>query len=190
MAVNEKNDNIELNIIIIGKFSVGKRSMTYRFLGIPLEEDMPIMQCGPAVTDISIEGVKYTLKIHENHPDYCDDFLTWINDTMLIYEIDDKASFEDIKKCYIKKIKNLKNKTCILIGNKLDLESKRQVTKKEAEEFANENEILFMEVSAKDNMNVKEAFMKIAHEAVKKRQEILSKENSNFFNKCHKCLLI
>ena len=189
MAVNENDDNIELNIIVIGNNFVGKRSVVYCFLGGPFIEG-PVIHHGEELTHISIEGVKCTLKIHENYPDYCDILLTRINDIMLIYEIVDKVSFEDIKKCYNKKIKNLKNKTCILVGNKLDLESKRQVTKKEAEEFANENEMPFMEVSAKDNKNVKEAFMRIAHEALKKRLEILSKKNSNFFNKGHKCLLI
>ena len=156
--------------------------MIIRFLDVPLEEDHSILHGGPDVTLISIEKVKCILRIHENHPDYCDNFLTWINNIMLIYEIDDKVSYEDIKKCYNKKIKNMKNKTCILIGNKLDLESNRQVTKKEAKEFANENDILYMEVSAKDNINIKETFMRIAHEALKKSQEILSKSN--------KCLLI
>ncbi len=47
----------------------------------------------------------------------------------------------------------------ILIGNKSDLDSKRQVSTEEGERFANENGLIFMECSAKTADNVEEAFL-------------------------------
>ena len=41
------------------------------------------------------------------------------------------------------------NMTIMLIGNKCDLEAKRQVSKEEGEKFAKENGLVFMETSAK-----------------------------------------
>ena len=184
MSDNNYADIIVLDILLIGKLSVGKLSMIDRLLDIPFIENEICLHSGPDKTIISIDGVKCILQIHENQPDYCDNFLELAIGIMLIYEIDDKDSFEDIKKCYYKKIKKLKNKVCMLVGNKLDLESERKVAKNEAEEFANENELSFLEVSAKDNINVKEAFMKIAHETFQKRQEILSTKKSKFLDKC------
>ena len=186
---NENEDSINLDILLIGKLSVGKRSMIYQYLDVPLEEKETGLHSGPDVTVIKVDGVKCIIKIREINPDDCDNLLESAKGTMLIYEIDDKDSFEDIKKCYNNKIKKLNNKACILVGNKLDLESERKVTKNEAEEFANENELSFLEISAKDNVNVKEAFMRIVHETLQKRQE-LSKKNSNFLEKCCKCILI
>ena len=78
----------------------------------------------------------------------------------------------------------MKNNSCILVGNKLDLDNKRQVMKNEAELFAKENEMAFLEVSAKENVNVKEAFMRIAHDMLEIDQSLLSNENNNNF--CHK----
>ena len=46
----------------------------------------------------------------------------------------------------------------ILIGNKKDLEDKRQVTYEEGESFARENGLMFLETSAKTAFNVVEAF--------------------------------
>lgn len=40
-----------------------------------------------------------------------------------------------------------------MIGNKVDLEEERQVTTDAGEEFARENEVFFMEVSALENGN-------------------------------------
>lgn len=49
-----------------------------------------------------------------------------------------------------------------LAGNKSDLGSKRQVEMEEAQAYADENGLLFMETSAKTAMNVNEIFLAIA----------------------------
>ena len=46
----------------------------------------------------------------------------------------------------------------ILIGNKKDLEDKRQVSYEEGEAFAKENGLMFLETSAKTAYNVVESF--------------------------------
>lgn len=50
----------------------------------------------------------------------------------------------------------------ILIGNKSDLDSKRQVSTEEGAWFAEENGLIFMETSAKTAANVEEAFIETA----------------------------
>ena len=50
------------------------------------------------------------------------------------------------------------NVPLVLIGNKIDLENERVVSKEEGEKFAYKYNIKFFESSAKNKTNVKEAF--------------------------------
>ncbi len=47
----------------------------------------------------------------------------------------------------------------ILIGNKIDLEEKRDISEQEGKELANEFGVLFAWVSAKNGLGVKRAFL-------------------------------
>lgn len=49
--------------------------------------------------------------------------------------------------------------TIILVGNKSDLDPRRQVSTEEGERFAKENGLIFMETSAKTAYNVEESFL-------------------------------
>merc|ERR1712244_81016 len=63
------------------------------------------------------------------------------------------------------------NMVIMLIGNKSDLESRREVKKEEGEAFAREHGLIFMETSAKTAANVEEAFINTAREIYDKIQE-------------------
>ena len=78
---------------------------------------------------------------------------------LLVYDITRKDTFIHARK-WLDEVKNNSSKTItvILIGNKKDLEEKRQVTYEEGEAFAKENDLMFLETSAKTSYNVVEAF--------------------------------
>jgi Ras-related protein Rab-2A len=59
----------------------------------------------------------------------------------------------------------------VLIGNKSDLESRRQVKKEEGEVFAREHGLVFLETSARTAANVEEAFINTAQKIYEKIQE-------------------
>jgi hypothetical protein len=50
----------------------------------------------------------------------------------------------------------------MLIGNKLDMAKQREVSFEEAEAFAKDNGLIYLEVSAKTGHNVEEAFLRTA----------------------------
>ena len=52
--------------------------------------------------------------------------------------------------------------TVMLIGNKVDLDSRRAVSYEEGEKFAKEHGLIFLETSAKTAANVEEAFIQTA----------------------------
>lgn len=82
---------------------------------------------------------------------------------MMVYDITDKISFNNIKH-WMSEVERYssKNAKTILIGNKSDIISKRQVEFEIAEQFAKEQEIPFLETSAKKADNVDEAFTQMA----------------------------
>ena len=55
----------------------------------------------------------------------------------------------------------------VIIGNKSDLESKREVDKEEAALKAQSNRLAFFETSAKENENVNIAFLNLVQQVVK-----------------------
>ena len=66
---------------------------------------------------------------------------------LLVYDITDKKSFEEIKKYYNQEIKDKcpKYVKVILLGNKTDLENERTINSEEASELALENNYIFMD---------------------------------------------
>ena len=73
------------------------------------------------------------------------------------YDITDKKSFEELKDIWVTKFyEKDNNKIYYLVGNKVDLVDKREVSKEEAEEFALANNFTFFEVSAFYYINVHE----------------------------------
>ena len=84
---------------------------------------------------------------------------------ILIYDITNKASF-DILKFWIEDVKKYKGDDFIkipifLVGNKLDAEERRVITKEQGENFAKEHGLLFSESSAKTGENIDYIFDKL-----------------------------
>ena len=95
---------------------------------------------------------------------------------VLLYDITDKGTFESVRN-WIKQIKEeVDDNVCIiLVGNKIDLEDKRQVTKEEGENMAEEYGLMHFECSAKTGENIHESF----NELLKKTVENFSKVVDN-----------
>ena len=79
----------------------------------------------------------------------------------IVYDISDRKTFDNVI-TWVKECKDLcyKDILIVLIGNKCDLEGKRGVSYDEGEKFANDNNLLFFETSAKEGTNINEAFTK------------------------------
>ncbi|CAB3995318.1 ras-related Rab-37-like isoform X3 [Paramuricea clavata] len=84
---------------------------------------------------------------------------------LLLYDITSKQSFDNIR-AWLSEIKDYapENVVVMLLGNKADKSNERVVKKEEGERLAQENNVAFMETSAKTGMNVDLAFMAIARE--------------------------
>ena len=104
---------------------------------------------------------------------------------IIVYSIDSKKSFNNINE-WMKDVKMqcLPNVKTFLIGNKNDLEDKRQVSYEEAKKFKDENPIFyFEETSAKTGVNVKEVFCECARTLYKDHLNYKNTAKNLNFNK-------
>ncbi|PIO41271.1 Ras-related protein Rab-12 [Aquarana catesbeiana] len=101
---------------------------------------------------------------------------------VLVYDITKKETFEDLPK-WMKMIDKYASEDAelLLVGNKLDCESNREITRQQGEKFAQQiTGMRFCEASAKDNFNVDEIFLKLVDDILKKMPlDIMRNELSN-----------
>jgi GTPase SAR1 family protein len=82
---------------------------------------------------------------------------------MLVYDITERESFDNIRN-WITEIKTYGDSkvNILLVGNKCDNEDERRVSYKEGSDLAAEIGVHFWEVSAKNDVNVRESYEDIA----------------------------
>ena len=70
----------------------------------------------------------------------------------------------------------------ILIWNKCDLEDKKKVTFQEGKDFADRNEMKFLEISSKTATKVEEAFQQLTNEIINSsinKDKVFDKKDNN-----------
>ena len=153
---------------------------------------------------MEIKGKKVKLQIwdtagQERFKTILASYFRGANGILLIYDITDRESFESLTHWLNEIEKNAnKNIKILLIGNNCDLEEQRQVSYQEGKDFALKNNMNFLEVSVKDDINIKEAFELLIEEIInstnneaKKRQKkqfiLHQKKNVASSNQKKKC---
>ena len=91
---------------------------------------------------------------------------------IIVYDITDRDSFNSVSD-WIEEAKTNgpSSITLALVGNKSDLEDKRQITYEEGEELAQRNSMIFFETSALNGKNVDKMFYTITESIIKKIEE-------------------
>lgn len=101
---------------------------------------------------------------------------------ILVYDITKKETFDDLPK-WMKMIDKYASEDAelLLVGNKLDCETDREISRQQGEKFAQQIAgMRFCEASAKDNFNVDEIFLKLVDDILKKMPlDMLRNELSN-----------
>ena len=169
MSTLEKSEIFLFKYIIIGDSFVGKSKILLRYTNNSYNENFVItIGAEFGAKTINIDGQEIRIQIWdtagmENFKSITRSYYKNSICALIVYDISNKDSFKNvlnwIEDC---KVFSPKNILLVLIGNKCDLEEKRQVSKEEGKKVAEENNMIFFETSAKDNINIDETFLKSA----------------------------
>jgi Ras-related protein Rab-5C len=83
---------------------------------------------------------------------------------IIVYDITDVETFNGAK-TYVEELQRqgAPDVVIALVGNKIDLESKREVWATDASQYAEQNNLIFFECSAKTGQNVADVFLAIGN---------------------------
>lgn len=94
---------------------------------------------------------------------------------LLVFALNDRGSYHEVQKFHtqILRVKDRDDFPMVLVGNKVDLEQQRVIPRDDAQAFASENRIHYMEASAKNRYNVDESFLELVR-IIRRFQEMES----------------
>lgn len=81
---------------------------------------------------------------------------------LLVYDITRRSTFESLRK-WLKELREFggREMVVVLVGNKSDLTHSREVNLEDGKTLAQLEDLSFMETSAKENLNVEDAFLQM-----------------------------
>lgn len=154
-------------IILIGSSGVGKSSILQRYIQktfndsyastIGVDFFMKSINIGEKTIKLQLWDTAGTEKFRSITTGY----YRGADAAFVVFDLSAKSSFKAVSE-WIENYYKYKNpdseKNVVLIGNKVDLVDKREVTQEEAENYVKDNNIFYFETSAKEGKNIEECF--------------------------------
>jgi Ras-related protein Rab-4B len=167
-----------IKIVVVGASGAGKTALLHRLLG---DDFSPEFASTIGVEFISyrceIDGIQTKLQIwdtagQERFKSVTRSYLRGALGALLVFDLTNRISFESVSD-WLHELEELShpNSVVLLVGNKFDLVEKREIVRSECNEFADNHRLDFIETSALTGMNVREAFLRVAHEIIVRQQK-------------------
>jgi small GTP-binding protein len=165
----------EFKFVTVGDSGVGKTSiLRYLTEGQPALRTESTLGIEFFIHFVTIGGRLTRLVIYDTagQERYASIVRTYLRDALgvlLVFDIADRAGFESLPP----RLRAIREETAaessvVLIGNKADLGAGRRVARSEAEAFASQHGLRYIETSARDGTNIQEAFLQVATELCEK----------------------
>ncbi|CAA2985051.1 ras-related RABF2b [Olea europaea subsp. europaea] len=163
------NKNINSKLVLLGDSGAGKSSLVLRFVKgqfIEFQESTigaAFFSQTVAVNDTNVKFEIWDTAGQERYHSLAPMYYRGAAAAVIVYDISNQESFEQAKK-WVRELQAQGNSNTVmaLAGNKADLLDARKVPEEEAQAYARENGLFFMETSAKTATNVNELFYEIA----------------------------
>ena len=188
-----------IKLLIIGDSTVGKTNFVSKFIESKFNENY-FASTGIDLkkTSIKIDGKNIKLQIwdtagQEKYRSMTKNLFLKSQGIIAIYDITNESSFNNLKNWM-----TLIQEECnigipiIIVGNKIDLENKRVISKEKAMEFAKSQNIDYIETSSKTGENIDKTIKMITEKVIQKADSVSNLSfalDSGSFNKrkFHSC---
>ena len=165
-------------MVLIGDFGVGKSATTIQFVQNHFVRDYDPTIENSYRKQITVDDESCMLDILDTAPveEYSvmrDQHILSGEGFLFMFSLTSRISFDNLAE-KILHVQNCKDKThfpMILVGNKCDLKSDRQIPTEEGEEMARELNCPYFETSAKGRINIEESFVQLFREMKKYEEE-------------------
>ncbi|KAG4385795.1 hypothetical protein GLYMA_12G165301v4 [Glycine max] len=162
-------------LLLIGDSSVGKSCLLLRFADDSyVDSYISTIGVDFKIRTVELEGKTVKLQIwdtagQERFRTITSSYYRGAHGIIIVYDVTEMESFNNVKQ-WLNEIDRYANDTVckLLVGNKSDLVDNKVVDSLTAKAFADELGIPFLETSAKDSINVEQAFLTMAAEIKKK----------------------
>ena len=171
--------NYIIKILTLGATQVGKTSIVLRYS----EDKFNYNKIATIGIDFKIKIIKvsiYDTAGQERFQNIVKHYYKGANGVLLIYDITKRDTFKNLD-FWIKDLEDnsdIDNLFIYLIGNKNDMENKREVSWVEASNYAKEKKLPYIEVSAKTGNNIQKLFDEVIKGAMTKMLTNENKDNS------------
>jgi small GTP-binding protein len=165
-----------IKILTLGDTMVGKSSIVLRFSEDKFDDNqfatigIDFKTKYIKIGDSSVKVLIWDTAGQEKFQNIAKQYYKGANGVLLIYDISSRKSFERIN-FWLKELKEnnrIDELFICLVGNKIDLEEKRVISKEEGENYAKENNISFIEVSARTGKGINDLFFRVIKGAMDK----------------------
>jgi len=167
IVVKKDPDFTLFKLLLIGDIGVGKSSILYRFADDYFAENAPTMGVDFKVKTIDVDGSRVKLQVWDRTGQ--ERFTTIIANSyrsthgvLVTYDVTNRESFANVQKWLNESDRYATlDIQKMLLGNKCDLQN-RVISFQDGKEFAEKFKMGFLETSAKNSINIEEAFLNIA----------------------------
>ncbi|KII68382.1 Ras-related protein ORAB-1 [Thelohanellus kitauei] len=162
-------------ILLIGDSGVGKSCILLRFADDTFTENH-ISTIGVDFKIKTVEVGNKSVKLQiwdtagqERFKTITSSYYRGAHGIIIVYDITDQDSFDNVSK-WMKEIQTSANEEVnkILVGNKIDMETKRVVDYSKGQALAEQHSMVFLETSAKQSTNIEQAFLAMTGEIMKR----------------------
>ncbi|KAF8346658.1 P-loop containing nucleoside triphosphate hydrolase protein [Amanita rubescens] len=162
-------------IAVLGSRSVGKSSLVNAFIENHFVDSYYPTIESTFAKSVTYKGVEYDCHIidtagQDEYSPLNSQHAIGIHGYVLVYSITSRNSFNMIQIVYDKIIDfcGVTELPCVIVGSKCDLLQNRQVDSIEGQRLAEANKAIFLESSAKENVNVGKVFETVLAEIEKR----------------------